>query len=128
MDYDKLLLATGGNARTPSWIKGIDAKNVYNIRNHNDQEAIKKKCAEVKDGIAIIGASFIGSEAAAAIKGKYKDEFAVHVIGLEKYPLQNVLGNEIGSMMADEHTKNGVVLHMATDISEVTKNDKGEVC
>jgi len=36
MEYDKLLLATGGNARTPSWIKGIDAKNVYNIRNHND--------------------------------------------------------------------------------------------
>ena len=86
MDYDKLLIATGGYARTPK-IKGIDAKNVFNIRNNEDQANIKEKCKDVKDGIAIIGSSFIGSEAAASIKSHYKDKFDVHMIGLEQYPL-----------------------------------------
>jgi hypothetical protein len=34
------------------------------------------------------------------------------LVGLEKNPLENVIGEEIGKMMTNEHTKNGVKLHM----------------
>lgn len=127
MSYDKLLVATGGYPREAKWIKGIDAKNVFNLRDASDQEKIKEKAKTVKDGVAILGSSFIGSEAAAALKMKYKDEFAVHMIGLEEYPVEKVFGKDIGKMMASEHTKHGVTLHMQKDIKEIVKNSAGEI-
>ena len=128
MVYDKLLLATGGLPREAKWVKGIQgAKNVYNLRDAGDQEKIKEKAKSVKDGIAILGSSFIGSEAAASLKMKYKDAFDVHMIGLEEYPIETVFGKEIGKMMANEHTKNGVKLHMQKDIKEIIKNSDGEI-
>lgn len=117
MQYDKLLLATGGKAKEAKWVKGIkDAKNVFYLRDAKDQENIKKKAQSVKDGIAILGSSFIGSEAAASLKMKYKDAFDVHMIGLEEYPVETVFGKEIGRMMAKQHSSNGVKLHMQKDI------------
>ena len=72
MDYDKLVIATGGTARKPP-IPGIDSEFVYFLRSAKDQEKIKERAKEVKSGVAIIGSGFIGSEAAAALKMKYKD-------------------------------------------------------
>lgn len=37
MDYDKLVIATGGTARKPP-IPGIDSQYVYFLRNAKDQE------------------------------------------------------------------------------------------
>lgn len=69
MSYDKLLLATGGQPRQAKWVKNIDgAKNVYFLRSADDQTKIKEKAKSVKDGVAILGSSFIGSEAAASLK------------------------------------------------------------
>ena len=42
MDYDKLVIATGGSARKPP-IPGIDSKNVFFLRSAKDQESIKDK-------------------------------------------------------------------------------------
>lgn len=67
MSYDKICIATGAAANKPS-ITGADAKHVYTLRTHKDQEAIKARASEAKHGIAIIGASFLGSESAAALK------------------------------------------------------------
>ena len=125
IDYDKILIATGGEARTPP-IPGLDAKYVYTLRNHQDQENIKERIPEVKQSIVIIGSSFIGSEAAASIKMKQKD-IEVHMIGMEEYPLELALGKEIGKMMAQQHRENGVKLHMKAGVKEVTKNQYGNV-
>jgi NAD(P)H-nitrite reductase large subunit len=99
MDYDKLMIATGGSARKPP-IPGIDSQYVYFLRSAQDQEKIKERAKEVKQGIAIIGSGFIGSEAASALKMQYKDQFEVHMIGQEEYPLQTALGSEVGKMIA----------------------------
>jgi apoptosis-inducing factor 3 len=72
MDYDKLVIATGGSARKPP-IPGIESNNVFFLRSAKDQEMIKDKVKDEKLGIAIIGSGFIGSEAASALKMKYKD-------------------------------------------------------
>lgn len=50
---------------------------------------------------------------------KYKDDLKVHIIGMEKYPLERVLGHEIGKMLQSEHEKNGVTLHMNASIKEI---------
>lgn len=52
------------------------------MRNSKDQQEIKEKAAHAKS-VAIIGSGFIGSEAAAALKGKYKEDLKVHLIGME---------------------------------------------
>jgi NAD(P)H-nitrite reductase large subunit len=47
MDYDKLVIATGGTARKPP-IPGIDSKFVFLLRSAKDQENIKEKAKTVK--------------------------------------------------------------------------------
>jgi len=122
--YDKLCLATGGKARVPP-LKGIDAKNVHTLRDANDQSEIKAKTTTAKS-VAIIGGSFIGSESAAALKMKYKDAQAVHLIYGEHYPLERVFGPEVGKIMEKEHRENGVTLHPKAMVTEIKKNEAGE--
>lgn len=126
MDYDKILIATGGTARKPP-IPGIDSKHVYFLRSANDQEKIKKQAEDIRNGVAIIGSGFIGSEAAAALKMKYKSQFQVHMIGMEEYPLELALGKEVGRMIAEEHENNGVILHMQSGVREIEKDSHGNV-
>jgi malate/lactate dehydrogenase len=38
--------------------------------------------------VVILGAGFIGSESASALKLKYKDDLEVHMITLDNVPLQ----------------------------------------
>lgn len=49
------------------------------------------------------------------------------MIGMEPGPLDRVLGTEIGQMMARAHAANGVKLHMASGVKEVTKDAEGKV-
>lgn len=91
MKYDKLCIATGGEPKKAE-IKGADTKYVFTLRTAADQEKIKERAAEVKQGVAIIGSSFIGSESAAALKMKYKDKFEVHLIDELEQPLEQALG------------------------------------
>jgi NADPH-dependent 2,4-dienoyl-CoA reductase/sulfur reductase-like enzyme len=74
--------------------------------------------------VAIIGSGFIGSESAASIKMKYKDQFNVHLIGFEDHPLQVALGKDVGSAVGLEHERNGVKLHMNCGVTELIKTKK----
>lgn len=95
------------------------------LRNHKDQEFIKAKAADCKT-IAVIGASFIGSESASSLKMKYKEAVNVHMISNEELPLGKVLGKEIGAMLKSEHEKAGVVLHLKNGLKEI-KGENGKV-
>lgn len=128
MPYDKLLLATGAKVREAHWIKGIEkAKHVYYLRDAYDQERIKAVAETVKDGVAILGSSFNGSEAAASLKGRFKKNFDIHLIGLEEYPIETVFGKEIGKLMFTEHKKRGIIQHMQKGIEEIIVDDSGEI-
>lgn len=87
---------------------------------------MKDKIENAKS-IAIIGSSFIGSESASSIKGKFKDEKEVHLIDMVAYPLVNVLGQDIGKMVANEHTTNGVKLHMNSGVKAIKGTKDGKV-
>lgn len=126
LSYDKLMIATGTEVNKPP-IPGNDAKGVYYLRTADDQTKIKKACESVKNGVAIIGAGFIGSESAASLKSQYKDQFDIHMIAGEDVPMQRALGKDVGAMLKDQHEKNGVKLHMNSQVKEIVKDDEGKV-
>lgn len=77
--------------------------------------------------MAIIGSGFIGSEAASALKMQYKDQFDVHMIGMEEFPLEMALGKEVAKMIAKEHAEAGVKMYMKNGVKEIIKDQDGNV-
>ena len=75
--YDALLIASGGRVRVPD-IQGVKLNNVFTLREYNDVEKLRKKAKE-SSKMVVIGASFIGLEAAASLKDALKDKLDVVV-------------------------------------------------
>lgn len=51
----------------------------------------------------ILGAGFIGSECAASLKDKFKNEKEVELVFSDQYPVKRVFGEKIGEYLAKEH-------------------------
>ncbi|MFP4176205.1 MAG: FAD-dependent oxidoreductase, partial [Candidatus Brocadiia bacterium] len=115
--YDKLLCATGGVPRKMD-IDGADAQNVFYLRTYQDARNIVR-ATENAERIAIIGAGFIGMEAAAALQEGGKE---VHVIAPESIPLVPVFGEEIGKWLQGIHEQHGVQFHLRNTVESIRDN------
>lgn len=91
VNYDKLLIATGGSPRRIP-VEGANAENVHTLRDYADLSGIKASCSASKK-LVIIGASFIGLETAASIKDTLKDKIDVTVVDTSAVPYERVLGS-----------------------------------
>jgi 3-phenylpropionate/trans-cinnamate dioxygenase ferredoxin reductase component len=103
ISYDRLLIATGArNRRLP--IPGLDLNGVYDLRTVDDAERIR---AEMEPGrkVVVAGMGFIGSEVAASMRQR-----GVEVVAIDgaAVPLERVLGEEVGRVLADVHAEHGV--------------------
>jgi NADPH-dependent 2,4-dienoyl-CoA reductase/sulfur reductase-like enzyme/nitrite reductase/ring-hydroxylating ferredoxin subunit len=105
--YGALLLATGA---TPARldIPGADLPHVHVLRSLADAKALIAGAADAKTCV-VIGASFIGLEAAASFRQRDK---SVHVVAPDQIPMARIMGEEIGKMVRDLHTAKGVVFHL----------------
>ncbi len=103
LNYGALLLATGAEPRALP-IEGAELSHVFKLRTLADSKAIIARAAQVKQAV-VIGASFIGLEAAASLRHRGLE---VTVVGQEKIPLERVLGNELGEFVRRLHEQNGV--------------------
>jgi nitrite reductase/ring-hydroxylating ferredoxin subunit len=102
ISYDRLLLATGAEpVRLP--IPGADQPHVHVLRTLADCRAIIASAKGARRAI-VIGASFIGLEAAAALRSR---DIEVHVVGLEARPMERVLGPEMGDFVRRIHEGHG---------------------
>jgi apoptosis-inducing factor 3 len=116
--FDKLLLATGAEPVRLD-VPGAREPHVHVLRSLADSRAIIANAKTARRAV-VIGASFIGLEAAAALRAR---DIEVHVAAPERRPLERVLGAEYGDTIRALHQEHGVIFHLEDTVSEIAGRD-----
>ena len=118
--YSKLLLATGAQPRRFAMADASAAPVAY-LRVIEDTERLKQAFTEGAR-IAVLGAGWIGLEAASAAR---KAGCHVTVVESLPQPLLRVLGPRIASVFADLHREHGVDMRLDVSVGGVEKAGDG---
>jgi NADPH-dependent 2,4-dienoyl-CoA reductase/sulfur reductase-like enzyme/nitrite reductase/ring-hydroxylating ferredoxin subunit len=112
--FGALLLATGADpVHVP--IPGTDSPRVHYLRSLRDSRAILDAAAKARR-VAVIGASFIGLEVAAALRMR---GIEIDVAAPESVPLERIVGRELGAVIRRIHESHGVVFHLGESVARV---------
>jgi 3-phenylpropionate/trans-cinnamate dioxygenase ferredoxin reductase component len=118
--YDKLLLATGAHARRVD-IPGTGLSNVFYLRTLPESDALR--AAFTPDArVVIVGAGWIGLEAAAAARTAGS---SVTIVEPLPGALHRVLGPELGDKFADLHRAHGVTFRFGESAAEFLAEGPG---
>ena len=121
IEYTRLLIATGGRNRAPD-IPGDKLDGIYQLRTLAEADAIKRAARPGAHAV-VAGMGFIGSEVTASLR-----QLGVSVTSVfpGEAPLDSVLGQEMGSVMAGIHRANGVELLAHDSVLRFEGNEKVE--
>jgi NAD(P)H-nitrite reductase len=115
---DAMVIATGARCRTLPGTE--DMAGVHVLRTLDHTLALRAELDAGPSRVAVVGAGFIGAEVAATCRGRGLD---VTMIDPMPTPLGRVLGEEIGSLMADVHLEHGVDLRTGVGVDRLEAED-----
>jgi len=104
--FDKALIATGARNRRPA-IPSLDLEGVFDLRTVDDADRIRTEALPGRKAV-VVGMGFIGSEVAASLRQLGVE---VAVVAPGSVPLERVLGEEVGGVLAEIHREHGVEFH-----------------
>lgn len=115
--FDRIILATGATPVRPN-IPGSDLPHVHTLRSLEDARKLQTVAAP-KGRAVLVGAGFIGLEAAAALT---KRGLSVHVVAPQAVPLERVMGRDMGLYIQRLHASRGVVFHLDNSVLAIEKS------
>ncbi|TGE05475.1 FAD-dependent oxidoreductase [Hymenobacter fodinae] len=104
LHYDALLLAPGSQPNLLPKLPGHELAGVLPLRTAEDATALRQAAASAQR-VVIIGASFIGMEAASSLADGQRH---VTVVAQEAEPFERILGPKIGRAFRNLHRRQGV--------------------
>lgn len=111
--YTKLVLATGGTPKRLPLPGFKELKNIFVLRHIGDVRDILAAVGDENGKkIAVVGSSFIGMEVGNALS----KQNSVSIIGMEKRPLERIMGADVGKIFQSTLEKNGVQFYMAAAV------------
>ncbi|MBX7528128.1 NAD(P)/FAD-dependent oxidoreductase [Qipengyuania vesicularis] len=113
--YRKLIWAGGGDARRLG-CPGAELAGIHTIRSRRDTDALRDELAAGNRRAVVIGAGYIGLEAAAVLR---KMDCAVTVVEMQDRVLARVAGPEISEFYAAEHRAHGVDIRLETGVDRI---------
>src|SRR5262249_51848315 len=96
-------------------IPGANQSHVHTLRSFADSRAIIAGAAGAKRAL-VIGASFIGLEAAASLRARGLE---VHVVAPDRRPMERVLGPAMGDFIRALHEQHDVVFHLEDTVVQI---------
>lgn len=121
--YRKLIWAAGGDARRLS-CPGSDLAGIHTVRHRSDVDALREDLAAGAKRAVVVGAGYIGLEAAAVLRGL---GCQVTIVEVKDRVLARVAGPELAAFFAAEHRAQGVDLRLGTGIERID-GVAGRVC
>lgn len=113
LSYDGLLIASGARARTLPGASAMEGLGV--LRTLDDCLRLR---ADLERGprVAVVGAGFIGAEVAATCRSRGLEVTLIEALPV---PLGQVLGNEVGTLLAQHHRDQGVDVRLGVGVDSI---------
>ena len=118
--YDACLVATGGVPRRLP-IDGADLDGVLLLRSWADARDVVERAGGA-ERVVVIGASFIGMEAASSLTSR---GVAVTVVGKEDAPFASAMGAEVGGVFQKAAEAKGVAFRLGAEVDRIEAADGG---
>ncbi len=114
IEYDKLLIATGGDPKRPS-VTRIDSDKIYTVRTLVDIKKINEKI-NIGGKCVIMGGGLVSLKMAQALRRRGLD---VTILISSQQVLSQVLDQESATIIADQLIKNGIEIKTGIKIIEI---------
>lgn len=121
LNYDKVLIATGGAARTLTQ-PGADLEGVFSFQTLDDAIAVRDYIQD-KENITIVGGGFIGIEFVELLSNLGKQ---VNLILRDDWYWQGMI-DQIGGNILNEYLSKRAKIYYESEIKEIRGNQMGQI-